>query len=218
VAEPWEFEGFSPAPTKKANGFAVAGVLFGAIGGCVFGIIFGVIALVQIRRSGEPGRGTAITGIVLSCLWIGVVAYASTHDDFLGPDRDSNGSITSGGTLAATGLKVGDCVEDLGGLKEISDVPAVTCTEPHRAEVYGFLVLDRPEYPGDEELADLAGAQCLDAFDELPGLPAQVLDDTVIRIISLQPVELAWVSGDHRITCLVETETARRGPLTQRTT
>ena len=60
------------------NGRAVTAVFLGAIGIVGFGVILGpiavglgVIALSEIRRSAQPGRGTAIAGIVL-----GVAAFA----------------------------------------------------------------------------------------------------------------------------------------------
>jgi hypothetical protein len=60
------------------NGRAVTAVFFGAIGLVGFGVIlgpiavgFGLIALGEIRRTGGPGRATAIVGIVL-----GVTAIA----------------------------------------------------------------------------------------------------------------------------------------------
>ena len=60
------------------NGRAVTAVFFGAIGLVGFGVIlgpiavgFGLIALGEIRRTGGPGRATAIAGIVL-----GVAAIA----------------------------------------------------------------------------------------------------------------------------------------------
>ena len=55
-----------------SNGRAVTAVFLGAIGLVVFGVILGpiavglgVIALTEIRRDDQPGRGTAIAGIVL---------------------------------------------------------------------------------------------------------------------------------------------------------
>jgi Domain of unknown function (DUF4190) len=33
------------------------------------GIIFGHIALSQIKRTGEVGRGLAISGLVIGCIW-----------------------------------------------------------------------------------------------------------------------------------------------------
>jgi multisubunit Na+/H+ antiporter MnhB subunit len=46
----------------------VCGIVFN-----ILGIVFGVIALGQIKRTGEEGRGLALAGI-----WIGVASLALT--------------------------------------------------------------------------------------------------------------------------------------------
>jgi len=50
------------------NGFAIASMIFGILGGWVLALVFGLIALSQIGRTGESGRGMAIAGIVLGCV------------------------------------------------------------------------------------------------------------------------------------------------------
>lgn len=219
MTDPWEFpSSLAPAPRPRTNGWAVAGVVFGALGACFLGIIFGIIALVRIRRTGEPGRGTAILGIVLSLLWLAGLSYAVTHPDFLGPSRDSNGAIDAPGHVVAPALKVGDCVNGLADQQEVSDLPAVPCTEAHQAEVFAILSLPRTDFPGDDALSGLAASKCSRALDELPGLPTEVAQDPALTISWLQPFEDDWVGGDHRITCLVATDVARTGSITGRTT
>jgi hypothetical protein len=195
----------------------VAGVIFGAIGACFLGIIFGIVALVQIRRSGEPGRGTAILGIVLSCLWLAGVGYAATHEDFLGPSRDANGAISSDGTLSTVSLRVGDCVNGLADQQEVSELPAIPCTKPHEAEVFAIVELDDAEFPGDEELSSLSEQRCGQEFDALADVPAEVLDDPALGLSWLQPFEEDWTRGDHSIACLVSTDAPRTGSIRQQT-
>jgi hypothetical protein len=68
------------------NGRAVTAVFFGAFGLIGFGVIlgpiaigFGLIALGEIRRTGGPGRATAIAGIVLGIAAIALaLVLAST--------------------------------------------------------------------------------------------------------------------------------------------
>jgi len=72
-----------PAPTqpqyvmvqnKGTNGLAIASLVLGIIWiywlGSILAVIFGHVALSQIARSGQNGRGLAIAGLVLG--WIGV--------------------------------------------------------------------------------------------------------------------------------------------------
>jgi peptidyl-prolyl cis-trans isomerase B (cyclophilin B) len=62
----------------NTNGFAIAAFV------CAFlcsplGIVFGAVALSQINRTGERGRGLAIAGLVISALSIivGIALFAA---------------------------------------------------------------------------------------------------------------------------------------------
>jgi hypothetical protein len=59
-------------PTST-NGFAVSALIFGLLGGTVLPIVFGHVALAQIGRTGERGRGMAIAGLILGYLSVAVV-------------------------------------------------------------------------------------------------------------------------------------------------
>ena len=57
------------------NGMAIAAMVCGICGFLclipgVVGIILGGVSLPQIKRSGQAGRGMAITGMVMGVLWI----------------------------------------------------------------------------------------------------------------------------------------------------
>ena len=48
--------------------------------GAVAGIVLGILALGQIRRTGQRGRGLAIAGLALSALWLVLIgAYFVLH-------------------------------------------------------------------------------------------------------------------------------------------
>jgi len=49
---------------KKNNTFAVLGLIFGLLF-YPLGLVFSIIALIQISKSGERGKGLAIAGIVV---------------------------------------------------------------------------------------------------------------------------------------------------------
>jgi hypothetical protein len=58
---------------RGINGFAVAGLIFSFF--CtILGLVFSVIALVQIRRTGQAGKGLAIAGLVISLVFIALIA------------------------------------------------------------------------------------------------------------------------------------------------
>lgn len=64
---------YHAAPLPSTNGFAIAALVIGILGGSVLGIIFGHIALSQIARTGQAGRGMALTGLILSYFWLAVM-------------------------------------------------------------------------------------------------------------------------------------------------
>jgi len=61
------------ARPESTNGFAVSALVFGLIGGTILPIVFGHVALAQIGRTGERGRGMAIAGLILGYLSLTVV-------------------------------------------------------------------------------------------------------------------------------------------------
>lgn len=68
-----------PAAPRRTNGMAIASLvcsLFIPCVGWILGLIFGHIALSQIKRTGDEGRGLAVAGLVISYLALaGVVIY-----------------------------------------------------------------------------------------------------------------------------------------------
>lgn len=65
---PAPFQGYpSQPPSQKTNGMAIAGFVLSFFCG-LLGLIFSAVALSQISKSGEGGKGLAIAGLVLSIL------------------------------------------------------------------------------------------------------------------------------------------------------
>ncbi|HEY5025673.1 MAG TPA: DUF4190 domain-containing protein [Acidimicrobiales bacterium] len=64
----------SAPPGPRSNGLAVASLVLGILWvwwlGSILALVFGYVALGQIKRSHEGGRGMAIAGVVLG--WVGV--------------------------------------------------------------------------------------------------------------------------------------------------
>ncbi|MEZ5116892.1 MAG: DUF4190 domain-containing protein [Candidatus Nanopelagicales bacterium] len=72
---------YAAPPPPSTNGFAVAALICGLLAfltgiTAVLGIIFGLVALSQIKKTGQQGRGMAIAGLVISIviLVISIVA------------------------------------------------------------------------------------------------------------------------------------------------
>lgn len=85
------------------NGFAIASIACSAAGliclgtGSFLGIIFGIVALNQIKRTGQDGRGLAIAGIVIGSVVTvgflilvligGIFGSRDANDDYRRYDR-----------------------------------------------------------------------------------------------------------------------------------
>jgi Domain of unknown function (DUF4190) len=66
-----------PPAENGTNGFAVASFILGLLGlvtpAVILSIIFGIIALAQIGKRPQRGKGLAIAGLILSFVWIVVL-------------------------------------------------------------------------------------------------------------------------------------------------
>jgi hypothetical protein len=197
-----------PRPQRDdTNGLAIAALIISlvgiACGGALLGIIFGIIALVQIRRSGQRGRGMAITGIVLGALQaVAIIALvivgltAGLPGDDL---RNETGEITGSGDVPLADLVPGDCVNGMEGEDElISDLPAGPCAEPHQAEVIATFDLPKGDWPGQDTVDDQAWEGCLDRFEEYS---FAAYDDPSVGMLFLPPTRITWRLGDREVIC-----------------
>jgi hypothetical protein len=64
---------YDPALAGRTNTLAILALVFGLLGSSIVPIVLGFVALGQIRRTGEQGRGMAIAGVVLGFIGIGVL-------------------------------------------------------------------------------------------------------------------------------------------------
>lgn len=85
------------APQQTTSGMAIASLVLGICGfACVtpfVGLGLGIAALVQISKTGRPGKGLAIAGIILSSAWILLMALALATGSY-----STGGSSTDGGS------------------------------------------------------------------------------------------------------------------------
>lgn len=202
--EPWR----PPAPRDDTNGFAIAALVTSLVGllcgGSVLGLIFGLIALSQIRRTGQRGRGMAITGVVVGVLNVvavlAVIVWGITTELRGDGLRDESGEVTSAGAVPVEELTRGDCVNGLNDDGEyIGELPAVPCTEPHEGEVFAILELPDGEWPGEEAILDQAARACT---DRLAFYSADVYEDESIYVLPLSPTARGWWLDDRAVICI----------------
>ena len=83
-----------PAAGAKTNVFAIVSIItvwFGAI----FGLIFGYVALSQIKRTGEGGRGLALASVIIAWVAIGLGIIATVIAFIVIGIAASNGQIST---------------------------------------------------------------------------------------------------------------------------
>ncbi|WP_166021362.1 DUF4190 domain-containing protein, partial [Streptomyces chilikensis] len=161
----------APAHQPSYNGLAITALVLGIVC-CVplLGVVFGVIALVQIRRTGQRGKGMAIAGVVLSALTsllLVVSLLTGAWDDF-GKEFGEGFKEGARGANVTAGLEPGECFDEPGtpdGASdlesyEVLDIEEVSCDGPHDGEAYARFDLPEGSYPGEDEVIGLADERC----------------------------------------------------------
>ncbi|MFE2539175.1 DUF4190 domain-containing protein [Actinacidiphila glaucinigra] len=195
-----------PAPRRAPlNGLAVAALVTGVL--CmvpVVGVVLGAIALVQIRRTGERGKGMAVTGLVLSSvgtLLCALVLVGGGAGAFVkGFKEGAREGARDGGAFS---LRRGECFDTPGGGLQApaADMDTVPCAQRHAAEVVGTFRLPGPQaYPGDAALRDRVEERCQRLADgyamDAWAVPADV------KVYYYAPDRETWKLGDREVTCV----------------
>jgi Domain of unknown function (DUF4190) len=167
-----------PEPRRPAgtNGWAIAAFILGILGGTILSVIFAIVALVQIRGHRQRGRGLAVAALVVSAVWIAVIASLIAY-----------GISAQGKSVHATDLVTGDCLKDAYEGQLPVWVNRVRCDRPHYGEV--FAVLTPPEGAGD------CGSKF---FEYAPNSP----EGPTFRVAVAYPTPDGWANGDRSIVCV----------------
>ena len=135
-----------------------------------------------------------------------VVGIVSGYGYFTQAHRDAGGAIDSGGRIDAFDIRVGDCFNDSSSAstdeyEEVSSVGAVPCSEPHDNEVYAVFDLSLDEFPGRDEISNLAVEECVQRFEGFVGRDYQ---SSSLDVNPLYPTIEGWTAmGDREIVCSV---------------
>ncbi|MCF1598062.1 DUF4190 domain-containing protein [Streptomyces muensis] len=213
-AHPYQAYGFYGPYGRpvSVNGVAISSLVLGIL--CfvpAVGLVLGLIALAQIKKRGERGKGMAVAGSVLSsvglALWALTLSTGSVSDFWDG----FKGAASGEGTAYA--LAKGDCFDtptgDLEG--DAYDVDEVPCSGEHDAEVFAVVRLPGGSFPGDDGLERTADDKCYTLADGYAMDPWAVPDD--VDVYYLVPSRQSWRVGDREITCMFGS-TADDGSLT----
>lgn len=201
---PYPYRPHHPHPSAPVNGVAISALVLGAL--CfvpALGLVLGVIALLQIRRSKERGKGMAIAGAALSsaglALWLLVLSTDVAARAWDGVKEAAAGVGT------VTALDAGECFDlpyGTMGDGEVYDVDEVPCEQPHDGEVFAVIALGGDTYPGSAGLD--ADTKCL-ARKAGYAMDAWAVPEEA-DVYSLTPTEDSWKYGDREITCVFANE------------
>ncbi|MFE9876255.1 DUF4190 domain-containing protein [Streptomyces sp. NPDC005784] len=211
--QPWG-QGYSPYNRPVPfNGFAIASLVLGIL--CFLpavGLVFGTVALVQIKKRGERGKGMAVGGMVMSSigvLLLGLMVATGGARDFWDGFQDA--ANDSGG--AAFSLEVGECFDTPSGSlgTVVFDVDKVPCAGEHDAEVFADFEMGDGGYPGDKKVADAADQRCY-LLRNTYAMDSWAVPDNV-DVYSFTPTSQSWRRGDRDVSCLFG-NTDEKGGLT----
>lgn len=204
-------------PPPPVNGLAIAALVLGVL--CFLpgvGLLLGVVALVQIRKKGERGKGMAVAGIVLSTIGALLMTLAFTT----GGARDAWDGFRDAASGAGTTFSVekGECFDAPSGSLEgyAYDVDTVPCQGRHDAEVFANIQMPAGDYPGDDAVTDVADERCYD-LSESYAMDSWALPDDV-DVYYFTPTRQSWRYGDREITCMfgnADAEASLTGSLRQ---
>ena len=208
------------APPGKANGFAVASFVLGVIGitviGAIASVVLGYMALGQIRRTGQRGRGLAIAGLALSALWLVVIgAYfvlpGGSPSKPPAPTGHSS-APTAGPTPSAShgalstnvfALRPGQCFQNPPASQTVLGVTYVTvvpCSTPHNAQAFVQFNAAGTGYPGVEALKRQADTGCHTRIKQ--NVQSSKIKNSM-TLHYLYPLQASWAGGHKTITCLI---------------
>lgn len=201
--------GYGPpmAPERKpgTNPFAIVSLILSICGGTLLAIIFGIVALVQIRKSGQSGKGLAIAGLAISGTWIlvivvGVVVALATE-----AERGAGGGISEAGSISIENARAGDCLVSVPELST-ERVDAVPCGEPHKAEVFATFPLSGSSYPGDSIVETKSEDGC---YERLDTYLSPTVDEASVSLVYFAPNRQSWATGDKTVICIAEMSTTQ---------
>jgi hypothetical protein len=162
------------------------------------GLVLGLIALRQIRRSGESGRGLAVAGAVLSAvglvLWAVILSTGAASEVWAKFEDGARGN-------ESLSLSKGDCFDAPGGLEgDTYDVDPISCQGRHDGEVFAVVTLPGGAFPGDGKVTDIADERCY-ALQDQYAMDSWAMP-TDVDVYYLMPSRDSWRYGDRAITCI----------------
>jgi putative regulator of septum formation len=186
-----------PGQPQKTSVPAILSLIFAVIGGILISIILGVVALTQIPKKGQKGKGLAIAGLAVSGFWlVGIVVAIAVFGDGE-PDRDASGQVTTTQNTRPDKLRVGDCVSEINE-GEVANIKVVPCNQPNGGKVFAVFDLPAGDWPGLTAVQTAAENGCTSRWKA-----SKQKASAESSIFYLHPTEDGWSLGDRGTTCLL---------------
>ncbi len=189
------------------SGHALAGFILGLLSIILFftgvvpllALIFGLIGASAVKKSAgrRTGLKMARAGWILGVL--GLLGFAAVMTAVI-VDAVHNAPHS------LADLQIGHCYDlpVANEVKEISSLKEISCSKPHRGELYfqGTLNPDQDRsYPGQDKAVREARLSCLGSpFTSYVGVAAR---DSVYSLYVIAPAEIGWVGNKGAISCFV---------------
>lgn len=144
----------------------------------------------------KPSRplyaGWAVSGLlILAGCQAGPATSTDTVDD-----------SAASASVSVLELEVGTCLNDVDQplAQDLTEIPSVSCTEPHQSEVFAEVVLEGGDFPGVDEVASVATTECMAEFGRFVGLDFSA---SQLNYHYYYPTASSWALGDRSIYCVV---------------
>ena len=201
--------GLYPPTPPRTNWWAIVSLVFGILGAVVISVICGIVALKKARNGQQSGRGMAIAGLVLSGLW--VLLLAAGTGIYLVMDKGAMTPASSSDSLSVTAdeVKVGECLAKLPDSSRVASVDVVPCAQPHKGEVFTVLTMPDGVYPDRAAIEEYKG-RC---EPELATYSLDAAVDPAIKLFAIYPTEESWNHGHRTVTCIAASDFDRTGSL-----
>ena len=135
-------------------------------------------------------RGGLTTGLALALI-LGGCASGLPQADGEAPE----------GQVTLFDLELGDCLNDAGIplRSDMTDVPRVSCDEPHDSELFAILGVEGSVFPGEQDLVSEGQDRCQRAFGDFIGIPFAT---STLDFRFYYPTASSWAQGDRTIYCV----------------
>ncbi len=172
------------------------------------GLILGVIALVQIKKKGQRGKGLAVAGVALSTIGtlLTVFYFAGGLDGFKDSFKDGLKEGARGANVTST-LRPGDCFDlpdaPQGAPEEgqiVQDIDELPCDAPHHGEAFARFNLPDGSYPGESDVTDQADRRCFRQMSWYAMDTWKLAQQA--NYMYYYPAKANWSFGDRSVVCV----------------